>query len=133
MTRTLRTARLGTTGLQTTRVGFGAWAIGGGDWEFGRGPQDDQSITAVHQALELGVNWMDAAAAYGFGRPEERAGRALEGVTERPYVFTRCSLVEGSGRSVVHDLSRDQAGPLLPAADLDLTAGDLAEIEGGNR
>jgi aryl-alcohol dehydrogenase-like predicted oxidoreductase len=114
MTRTLRTARLGTTGLQITRVGFGAWAIGGGGWEFGKGPQDYQSITAVHQALELGVNSMDTAAASGFGCPEERVGRSLEGVTERPKEFTKCSLVEGSGRSVMLDLSRDQAGPLLP-------------------
>ena len=77
---TLRTAQLGRTGLQITRVGFGAWAIGGGGWEFGWGPQDDgQSITAVHRALELGVNWIDTAAAYGFGRSEEVVGRALEG------------------------------------------------------
>jgi aryl-alcohol dehydrogenase-like predicted oxidoreductase len=108
MTRTLRTAQLGRTGLQITRVGFGAWAIGGGGWEFGWGPQDDdQSIAAVHRALELGVNWIDTAAAYGFGRSEEVVGRALEGVAERPYVFTKCSLVEGPDRSVVHDLSRD--------------------------
>jgi aryl-alcohol dehydrogenase-like predicted oxidoreductase len=108
MTMMLRTAQLGTTGLQITRVGFGAWAIGGGGWEFGWGPQDDdQSIAAIHRALDLGVNWIDTAAAYGFGRSEEVVGRALEGVTERPYVFTKCSLVEGPGRSVVHDLSRD--------------------------
>jgi aryl-alcohol dehydrogenase-like predicted oxidoreductase len=108
MTRTLRTAQLGTTGLQITRVGFGAWAIGGGGWEFGWGPQDDdQSIAAVHRALERGVNWIDTAAAYGFGRSEEVVGRALDGVTGRPYVFTKCSLVEGPDRSVVHDLSRD--------------------------
>jgi aryl-alcohol dehydrogenase-like predicted oxidoreductase len=106
--RTLRTARLGTTGLQITRVGFGAWAIGGGGWEFGWGPQDDdQSIAAVHRALELGVNWIDTAAAYGFGHSEEVVGRALDGEAERPYVFTKCSLVEGPDRSVVHDLSRD--------------------------
>lgn len=108
MTTMVRTAQLGTTGLQITRVGFGAWAIGGGGWEFGWGPQDDdQSIAAVHRALELGVNWIDTAAAYGFGRSEEVVGRALHGVAERPYVFTKCSLVEGPDRSVVHDLSRD--------------------------
>ena len=85
MTRTLRTAQLGTTGLQITRVGFGAWAIGGGGWEFGWGPQDDdQSIAAVHRALELGVDWSDTAAAQGFGRSEEVVGRSPQGVTERP-------------------------------------------------
>src|SRR5690349_20308337 len=106
MTMTLRTAQLGTTGLQITRVGFGAWAIGGAGWEFGWGPQDDdQSIAAVHRAIELGVNWIDTAAGYGFGHSEEVVGRALDGVAERPYVFTKCSLVEGPDRSVVHDLS----------------------------
>jgi len=119
MTRTLRTAQLGTTDLQVTRVGFGAWAIGGGGWEFGWGPQDDdQSIAAVHRALELGVNWIDTAAAYGFGRSEEVVGRALAGVIERPYVFTKCSLVEGPDRSVVHDLSRDS---VLREAEASLT------------
>jgi aryl-alcohol dehydrogenase-like predicted oxidoreductase len=94
----LKTTHLGHTGLEITRLGFGAWAIGGGDWEFGWGPQDDeQSIAAIHHALEQGVNWIDTAAAYGFGRSEQIVGRALEGVAERPYVFTKCSLLEGPG------------------------------------
>ncbi len=104
----MKTARLGATGLQITRVGFGAWAIGGGDWEFGWGPQEDhESIAAIHRALEQGVNWIDTAAAYGFGRSERIVGRALEGLAERPYVFTKCSLLEGPGRRVVHNLKRD--------------------------
>jgi aryl-alcohol dehydrogenase-like predicted oxidoreductase len=104
----LATTELGRTGLEITRVGFGAWAIGGGGWEFGWGPQDDeQSIAAIHQALELGVNWIDTAAGYGFGRSEEVVGRALEGVHRRPYVFTKASLVEGPGRRVIHNLKRD--------------------------
>ena len=108
MTGTMKTAALGRTGMQISRVGFGAWAIGGGDWEFGWGPQqDEQSVAAIHRALELGVNWIDTAAAYGLGRSEEIVGQALAGVTERPYVFTKCSLLEGPGRTVVHDLSRD--------------------------
>ena len=101
----LKTQQLGTTGLEITRVGFGAWAIGGGGWEFGWGPQDDEdSIEAIHRALELGVNWIDTAAAYGFGRSELVVGRALEGLDKRPYVFTKASLLEGSGRRVVHSL-----------------------------
>lgn len=102
------TTELGRTGLEITRVGFGAWAIGGGGWEFGWGPQDDeQSIAAIHRALELGINWIDTAAAYGFGRSEQAVGRALEGVAERPYVFTKCSLLEGPERKVEHSLKRD--------------------------
>lgn len=104
----LKTRQLGTTGLEITRVGFGAWAIGGGGWEFGWGPQeDDDSITAIHRALELGVNWIDTAAAYGFGRSERVVGRALEELEERPYVFTKASLLEGPGRQVVHSLKRE--------------------------
>jgi aryl-alcohol dehydrogenase-like predicted oxidoreductase len=104
----LTTAPLGRTGLEITRVGFGAWAIGGGGWEFGWGPQaDDESIAAIHRALELGVNWIDTAAAYGFGRSEEVVGRALEGLAQRPYVFTKASLLDdGTGR-VRHSLKRD--------------------------
>jgi aryl-alcohol dehydrogenase-like predicted oxidoreductase len=105
---TLARTELSHTGLQITRMGFGAWAIGGGDWEFGWGTQDDeQSIAAIHRALDDGINWIDTAAAYGFGHSEEIVGRALQGVAERPYVFTKCSLLEGAGRSVVHSLKRD--------------------------
>jgi aryl-alcohol dehydrogenase-like predicted oxidoreductase len=104
----LVTRQLGNTGLEITSVGFGAWAIGGGDWEFGWGAQDDeQSIAAIHRALEQGINWIDTAAAYGFGRSEQTVGRALEGLAERPYVFTKCSLLEGPGRTVLHSLKRD--------------------------
>lgn len=107
-TMQLATKELGSTGLEITPVGFGAWAIGGGGWEFGWGPQDDEeSIAAIHHALDLGINWIDTAAAYGFGRSEEVVGRALEGVEERPYVFTKASLLEGPGRTVVNSLKRD--------------------------
>jgi aryl-alcohol dehydrogenase-like predicted oxidoreductase len=104
----LRTAPLGTTGMEITRVGFGAWAIGGGGWQWGWGPQDDaQSIAAIHRALELGVNWVDTAAAYGFGRSEQVVGRALRGLAERPYVFTKCSLLDDGSGNVLHSLERD--------------------------
>jgi aryl-alcohol dehydrogenase-like predicted oxidoreductase len=104
----LKTTQLGQTGLEITRVGFGAWAIGGGGWEFGWGPQDDeQSIATIRHGLELGINWIDTAAAYGFGRSEQIVGRALDGVAELPYVFTKCSLLEGPDRKVVHSLKRD--------------------------
>ncbi len=77
-----------------TPIGFGAWAIGGGNWEFAWGPQDDSdSIAAIHRALELGVNWIDTAAIYGLGYSEEIVARALEAWSgPRPYVFTKCSM-----------------------------------------
>jgi aryl-alcohol dehydrogenase-like predicted oxidoreductase len=104
----LPTAELGTTGMDITRVGFGAWAIGGGGWEFGWGPQEDEaSIASIHRALESGINWIDTAAAYGFGHSEGVVGRALAGVRDRPYVFTKASLLEGPDRKVVHSLKRD--------------------------
>ena len=103
----LRTTTLGSTGLEITRVGFGAWAVGGGG-ERGWGPQaDDESIAAIHRALELGVNWIDTAAAYGFGRSERVVGQALADVDERPYVFTKASLLDDGTRHIRHVLKRD--------------------------
>jgi aryl-alcohol dehydrogenase-like predicted oxidoreductase len=99
---------LGSTGLEISRVGLGAWAIGGGGWDWGWGRQEDgDSIAAIHRALELGVNWNDTAAQYGFGHSEEVVGRALEGVRERPFVFTKAGQPEGPGRSTIQTLRRD--------------------------
>jgi aryl-alcohol dehydrogenase-like predicted oxidoreductase len=104
----LKTTQLGTTGMEITRVGFGAWAIGGGGWEFGWGPQqDEESVAAIGRALELGVNWIDTAAAYGFGRSESMVGRALAGLADRPYVFTKASLLDDGTGHVRHNLKRD--------------------------
>jgi aryl-alcohol dehydrogenase-like predicted oxidoreductase len=132
-TTQLPTTQLGQTGLEITRVGFGAWAIGGGGWEFGWGSQeDDESIAAIHRALDQGVNWIDTAAAYGFGHSEEVVGRALAGLDddERPYVFTKASLVPGPGGRVVNNLKRDsilrEAGDSLERLGVD--AIDLYQI-----
>jgi aryl-alcohol dehydrogenase-like predicted oxidoreductase len=104
----LATNTLGATGLEVTRVGLGAWAIGGGGWEHGWGPQDDEeSIAAIRYALDQGINWIDTAAVYGFGHSEQVVGRALEGLAERPYVFTKASQLEGPDHRVVHSLKRD--------------------------
>ena len=87
---------LGTTGLEITTVGFGAWAIGGGGWSFGWGPQDDQaSIETMRHAIELGINWIDTAAVYGLGHSEEVVGQLLRSMpaSERPFIFTKCGLV----------------------------------------
>jgi aryl-alcohol dehydrogenase-like predicted oxidoreductase len=88
------THRLGLSDLAITPTGFGAWAIGGSGWEFGWGAQNDQeSVNAIHHALEMGVNWIDTAAAYGMGHSEEVVARALaEWSGPRPYVFTKCGL-----------------------------------------
>jgi len=104
----MRTATLGRTGLEITRVGFGAWAIGGGNWDWGWGDQDDdESVAAIHRALELGVNWIDTAAQYGLGHSEEVVARALEGVEPRPYVFTKGGQPEGPNRTSFQTLKRD--------------------------
>jgi aryl-alcohol dehydrogenase-like predicted oxidoreductase len=86
--------KLGNSDLHITRVGYGAWAIGGSGWQFAWGSQDDnESIAAIHRALELGVNWIDTAAVYGLGHSEEVVGRALKSWRgSRPYVFTKCGL-----------------------------------------
>jgi aryl-alcohol dehydrogenase-like predicted oxidoreductase len=86
--------RLGRRGPEITPVGFGAWAVGGGDWAFGWGPQDDEdSIAAIHAALDAGVSWVDTAASYGLGHSEEVVARALEGLSDPPLVFTKCGMV----------------------------------------
>ena len=96
MTTSLPTARLGWTDMHLTRVGFGAWAIGGGGWAYSWGTQDDtESIAAIRYAVESGVNWIDTAAVYGLGHSEEVVSAALAGIPEadRPYVFTKAGLV----------------------------------------
>ena len=96
MTTLLPTTRLGSTGMHLTRVGFGAWAIGGGDWAFAWGNQDDDaSVAAIRHAVESGINWVDTAAVYGLGHSEEVVAAALAGLPEpdRPYVFTKGGLV----------------------------------------
>jgi len=92
----LPTRPLGSSGLDITTVGFGAWAIGGGGWAFGWGPQDDaDSLAAMHRALELGISWIDTAAVYGLGHSEELVGRLLRDLpsSDHPLVFTKCGLV----------------------------------------
>ena len=92
----LPTRPLGSSGLAITRVGFGAWAAGGGGWSFGWGPQDDEeSLAAMRRAIERGVNWIDTAAVYGLGHSEEVVGRFLRELpaAARPLVFTKCGLI----------------------------------------
>jgi aryl-alcohol dehydrogenase-like predicted oxidoreductase len=91
----LPTRPLGLTDMHITRVGFGAWAIGGADWAVGWGSQDDDhSIAAIRHAVDRGINWIDTAAIYGLGHSEEVVRRALAEIPaqQRPYVFTKCGL-----------------------------------------
>src|SRR6202049_5123219 len=90
----MQTLKLGNSDLHITPVCYGAWAIGGSGWQFAWGAQDDNdSIAAIHRALELGVNWIDTAAGYGVGHFEEVVARALkEWSGTKPYVFTKCGL-----------------------------------------
>ncbi len=133
----LETTTLGATGMEITRVGFGAWAIGGGGWQYGWGHQEDEeSVAAIRHALDHGVNWIDTAAAYGFGHSEEVVGRALQGMPAdaRPYVFTKCSLLEAPGRTVQHNLKRDSVLREAEASlrRLQLDAIDLYQIHWPN-
>ncbi len=100
--------RLGNSDLEITRVGVGAWAMGGGGWAFAWGPQDDsESIAAIHAALDRGVNWIDTAAVYGLGHSEEVVAKALEGRREGPYVFTKCERIWNEERQISPSLKAD--------------------------
>ncbi len=108
MQTNLPTRQLGTTDMNITRVGFGAWAAGGGGWAYGWGPQDDnQSIEAINHAVEQGVNWIDTAPIYGLGHSEEIVGRALKKLRpgDRPFVFTKCGLL-GDKNNPMKDAAR---------------------------
>jgi aryl-alcohol dehydrogenase-like predicted oxidoreductase len=104
----METKRLGNSDMDLTRIGVGAWAIGGGGWKFGWGPQDDdESTAAIRTALDAGVNWIDTAAVYGLGHSEEVIARALDGLSRKPYVFTKCERVWNDQREISHSLKRD--------------------------
>ena len=104
----MQTRTFGRTDMQTTPIGFGAWAIGGGDWQFGWGDQDDaDSIAAIHRALDQGINWIDTAAVYGLGHSEEVVGRAIKDRSERPYIFTKCSRVSDGQGGITSSLKVD--------------------------
>ena len=102
------TKQLGTSDLHITPIGFGTWAIGGAGWQFGWGAQNDQdSIAAIREALDAGINWIDTAAIYGLGHSEEVVAKALEGVRNRPYIFTKCSMLWDEHRQIVRSLKAD--------------------------
>src|SRR5579863_3532072 len=109
---------LGNSDLDLTPIGFGAWAIGGGNWEFAWGPQDDQeSIAAIHRALDLGVNWIDTAAIYGLGHSEEIVGKVVKTHSgPKPLVFTKCSMRWHQDRSIYRSLKPGSLAEELEAS-----------------
>jgi aryl-alcohol dehydrogenase-like predicted oxidoreductase len=104
----MQTRQLGNSDLKITPLGIGAWAMGGAGWAFAWGPQDDdESIGAIHAALDRGINWIDTAAVYGLGHSEEVVAKALKGRSARPYVFTKCERIWGEDRQIRKSLKRD--------------------------
>ena len=113
----MQTKQLGSSDLQITPIGYGAWAIGGGDWAFGWGSQVDQdSIAAIHRALDLGVNWIDTAAIYGLGHSEEIVAKALKDSPHRPYIFTKCSMIWDDQRQIGRSLKAESLRQELEAS-----------------
>ncbi len=100
--------KLGWTDLQLSVIGLGTWAIGGGNWEFAWGPQDDErSIATIQRALDLGINWIDTAPAYGLGHSEEVIGKTLRGMHEKPILATKCTRVWDEGGKIYGNLKRE--------------------------
>ena len=105
----MHTRNLGYSNLQLTTIGLGTWAMGGGDWKFGWGDQDDdESIRAIQAGLDAGINWIDTAAIYGHGHAEEVVGRAIKGRRDSVIVATKCGRVwEGDSREIQWNLKRE--------------------------
>lgn len=102
---TFKTRQLGNSDLNLTPVGFGAWAIGGGNWEYAWGPQDDaESVASIEKALDLGINWIDTAAIYGLGHSEEIVAKAVKNLSKKPYLFTKCSMRWDKDRQIFRSL-----------------------------
>jgi len=121
--------QLGASDLWLTRIGFGAWAVGGGDWAFSWGPQDDNaSIAAIHHAIDLGVNWIDTAAVYGLGHSEEIVGKAVKSSTVKPLVFTKCGMVWNEKREIRRTLLEIRREVEESLRRLQLEAIDLYQI-----
>jgi aryl-alcohol dehydrogenase-like predicted oxidoreductase len=125
----LEKRKLGNSDLELTRIGFGAWAIGGGDWAFGWGPQDDaDSIEAIHRAIDLGINWIDTAAVYGLGHSEEVVGKAIKSASSKPYIFTKSTMVWNEQREITNSMKHIRREVEESLKRLQVEAIDLYQI-----
>ncbi len=127
----MQTRQLGNSDLQLTPLGIGAWAMGGAGWAFAWSQQDDNdSISAIHAALDAGMNWIDTAAVYGLGHSEEVVAKALAGRTNKPYVFTKCERTWNAERQIVKSLKADSIRQECEASlrRLNVDAIDLYQI-----
>ena len=121
----MQTKRLGNSDLEITRLGVGAWAIGGGGWAFGWGHQDDnESVDAIRAAIEAGMNWIDTAAVYGLGHSEEVVAKAVAGLSQKPYIFTKCARIWNEkgeiGKSLKADSIRREVEASLRRLNVDV-------------
>jgi aryl-alcohol dehydrogenase-like predicted oxidoreductase len=117
----MQTRKLGNSDLHLTPLGIGAWAMGGAGWAFSWSHQDDESsISAIHAALDAGMNWIDTAAVYGLGHSEEVVAKALKGRANRPYVFTKCARIWDENRQIGKSLKADSIRRELEASLLRL-------------
>jgi aryl-alcohol dehydrogenase-like predicted oxidoreductase len=125
----METKKLGNSDLNLTRIGFGAWAIGGGDWAFAWGPQDDaDSISAIQRSLDLGINWIDTAALYGLGHSEDVVAKALKNTSKKPYIFTKCGMVWDDKREITRSLKKIREEAEASLRRLQVDAIDLYQI-----
>ncbi len=131
----MKIKKLGYTDLDLSTIGLGTWAIGGSNWEFGWGPQDDkESIVTIQHALELGINWIDTAAAYGLGYSEEIVGKAIKGLSDKPIIATKCGRVWGKDRKIFGRLKKESICSEVEASlkRLDTDVIDLYQIHWPN-
>ena len=128
----MQTRQLGYSDLHLTTIGLGTWAMGGGDWKFGWGPQDDDhSVKAIHSALDQGINWIDTAAIYGHGHAEKVVGRAIKGIRDSVVIATKCGRVwEGDSRDIGKSLKAESIKREVEASlrRLDIEVIDLYQI-----
>ena len=114
----MKTVPCGNSELNFTRIGLGTWAIGGGNWVYGWGPQDDrESLYTIQKALDLGINWIDTAAVYGLGHSEEIIGSVIGKLRKRPFIATKCGLIWDKNGTVSGCLKRQS---ILKEADASL-------------